>query len=151
MKSGEKAYMFIGQYLHSLEVKGRLAIPKSFRQGLGKKAVVTKGLDGCLFVFPNQTWQEFSQKIAAMSLTKKDSRSFARFLTFSATEINLDNQGRVLIPEHLRQFAGLKKYIVAAGAGQRIELWDKKRFSQYLNRVEKESEKIAERLEELGL
>ena len=143
--------MFLGQYLHSLEVKGRLAIPKKFRTGLGRKAVLTKGLDYCLFLFPFHAWEEFEQKLIKMSLTKKNSRAFARFLTFSAAEVIFDKQGRILIPEHLRKFAGMKKQVVVAGASQRIELWEKKRFDQYLSRVEKDSEKIAERLEELGL
>ena len=143
--------MFVGQYLHSLEEKGRLAIPKKFREELGKKAVLTKGLDGCLFLFPIQKWQEFSKKLAKMSLTKKDSRSFARFLTYSAAEIEFDKQGRVLIPEHLRSFSAITKDVVVTGALERIEIWDRKRFNQYLARIEKDSEKIAERLEELGI
>ncbi|MBL7159371.1 division/cell wall cluster transcriptional repressor MraZ [Candidatus Microgenomates bacterium] len=143
--------MFVGQYLHSLEKKGRLAIPNSLRKRLGKKAVLTKGLDGCLFLFAFEKWQEFTNKLAKMSLTKKDSRSFARFLSFSAAEITLDRQGRALIPNHLRKFAGIRKNVVIAGALERIEIWDQKRFNNYLTKVEKNSEKIAERLEELGL
>ena len=143
--------MFIGQYLHSLEEKGRLAIPKKFREKLGERVVLTKGLDGCLFLFPFKKWQEFTGKLAKMSLTKKDSRSFARFLTYSAAEIEFDKQGRVLIPEHLRRFAGVTKDVVVAGALERIEIWNKKRFDQYLARIEKDSEKISDRLEELGL
>jgi len=143
--------MFVGQYLHSLEAKGRLAIPKKFREELGEKAVLTKGLDGCLFLFPVNKWQEFTQRLSQMSLTKRDSRSFARFLTYSAAEVEFDQQGRVLIPDHLRRFGGMNKEVVIAGALQRVEIWDRKRFDQYLARVEKESEKIAERLEELGI
>ncbi len=143
--------MFIGQYLHTLEAKGRLAIPKSFRSSLSRQAVITKGLDGCLFLFPAEAWHDFSQKIAKMSLTKKDSRSFSRFLTFSAAQVNLDSQGRILIPDHLRKFAGLKKHVMVAGASDRVEVWDKKHFDQYQGRVEKETEKITERLTDVGL
>ncbi len=143
--------MFAGQYSHSLEVKGRLAIPKKFREKLGEKVVLTKGLDGCLFLFSVEKWQRFEKKLAGMSLTKKNSRAFARFLTYSAAEIEFDKQGRVLIPEHLRRFAGMSKDVIVAGALERIEIWDKKRFDQYLARIEKDSEKIAERIEELGL
>lgn len=143
--------MLVGQYLHSLEEKGRLAIPKKFREELGKKAVLTKGLDGCLFLFPFENWQEFEKKLAKMSLTKRDSRAFIRFLSFSAAEVRFDQQGRVLIPEHLRSFAGIVKNVVIAGVLERIEIWDKKRFDQYLTRIERDSEKIAERLEELGI
>lgn len=143
--------MFVGQYSHSLEEKGRLAVPKKFREELGKKAVLTKGLDGCLFLFSFEKWREFEEKLAQMSLTKRNSRAFARFLTYSAAEVEFDRQGRALIPEHLRSFAGITKNVVVAGALERIELWDKKRFDKYLSRIEKDSEKIAERLEELGL
>lgn len=142
--------MFIGQYLHTLEAKGRLAIPKQFRSSLGRRAVITKGLDGCLFLFSAEAWHDFSQKIAKMSLTKKDSRSFSRFLTFSAAEASLDSQGRILIPDHLRQFAGLKKHVMVAGASSRVEVWDKKRFDQYQGQIEKETEKITERLTDVG-
>lgn len=143
--------MLVGQYLHTLEEKGRLAIPKKFREELGKRAVLTKGLDGCLFLFSGERWQAFTSKLAKMSLTKRDSRSFVRFLTYAAAEVEFDRQGRVLIPEHLRGFAGLTKNVVVAGALERIEIWDQRRFNAYLLRIEKESEKIAERLEELGL
>lgn len=143
--------MFLGQFLHSLEEKGRLAIPKKFREGLGKKAVLTKGLDGCLFLFAQEKWQEFEKKLAQMSLTKRNSRAFARFLSFSAAEVEFDRQGRALIPEHLRRFAGIANNVVIAGALERIEIWDQGRFDRYLAGIEKDSEKIAERLEELGL
>lgn len=143
--------MFIGQYLHSLESKGRLAIPKKFRERLGKKAVLTKGLDGCLFLFSFEKWQEFEKKLAKTSLTKKDSRAFARFISYSAAEIGFDQQGRALIPDHLRKFAGMNKNVVVAGSIERIEIWDQKRFDNYLKRIERDSEKIADRLEELGL
>lgn len=143
--------MFVGQYLHSLESKGRLAVPKKFREELGEKAVLTKGLDGCLFLFSAEKWQEFEKRLAKMSLTKRDSRSFARFLTYSAAEVEFDKQGRALIPEHLRSFAGIARDVVVAGALERIEIWDKSRFDSYISRVEKESEKIAERLDQLGL
>lgn len=142
--------MFIGQYLHTLEVKGRLAIPRDFRSPLGRQAVITKGLDGCLFLFPLETWSSFSQKINQMSVTKKDSRAFSRFLTFAAAKVSLDSQGRILIPDHLRQFAGLKKHVMVAGASSRVEVWDKKRFDQYQGQIEKETEKITERLTDVG-
>lgn len=143
--------MFVGQYLHTLEEKGRLAIPKKFREELGKRAVITYGLDGCLFLFAPRLWQEFEKKLAKISLTKRNSRAFVRFLTYGAAEVEFDRQGRVLIPEPLRGFAGLTKNIVVAGALERIEIWDQRRFDQYLARIEKDGEKIAERLEELGL
>lgn len=143
--------MFVGQYQHSLEVKGRLAIPKKFREKLGQKAVITKGLDGCLFLFSSEKWKAFTKKLAKLSITKRDSRSFTRFLTYGAAEIEFDRQGRALIPDHLRKFAGLKTEVVVAGALERVEIWDRNRFNQYLTKTEKESEKIAERLDALGI
>lgn len=139
--------MFIGQYLHSLEGKGRLAVPKRFRQDLGKQLVVSRGLDGCLFVFSLEKWQALTEKLKKSSLTKKDARAFNRFLTYGAVEVKSDRQGRVLIPEFLRKYAGIKKEVVVAGALDRVEIWDKKRFDQYSKKIERESEEIAERLE----
>lgn len=143
--------MFIGQYLHSLENKGRLAVPKKFRQDLGQRLVISRGLDGCLFIFSLPKWQELAEKLTKSSLTKKDARAFNRFLTYSAAEVVFDKQGRVLIPEFLRNYAGIKNEVVVAGALDRLELWDKKRFDQYSQKIEKESEEIAERLGEVGL
>lgn len=139
--------MFIGQYLHSLEDKGRLAMPKKFRQDLGKQLVVSRGLDGCLFAFSLGKWQELTEKLKKSSLTKKDSRAFNRFLTYGAIEVEADSQGRILIPLFLREYASIKKEVVVAGALDRVEIWDKKRFDQYSKKIEKESEEIAERLE----
>ena len=123
--------MLTGQYLHSLEDKGRLAIPKKFREKLGKGGVLTKGLDGCLFLFSYEKWQEFEKKLAKMSLTKRDSRAFTRFLTFSAEEVVFDQQGRALVPEHLRRFAGLDKNVIVAGALERLEIWDQINHFEY--------------------
>lgn len=142
--------MFIGQYLHSLEDKGRLAIPKKFRQDLGQKMIFSRGLDGCLFVFPLKKWASLTIKLSQSSLTKKASRAFSRFLTYGAVQVETDNQGRVLIPEFLRKFAGIKNDVVIAGSLERVEVWDKKRFDQYSQKLEKEGETIAESLGEVG-
>jgi len=143
--------MFIGQYEHNLEEKGRLSIPKKFRGELGEGAVLTKGLDGCLFLFPKEKWNEFIGKLSQTPLTKADARGFSRLLTYGASEVDLDGQGRVLIPEYLRESAGIKNEAVVAGALNRIEIWSKENFVAYQGKIENESTDIAERLAELGI
>lgn len=143
--------MFIGQYEHNLEEKGRLSIPKKFRDEITEGGILTRGLDGCLFLFPKGRWEEFINKLSQTPLTKSDARGFSRLLTYGATEVELDGQGRILVPEFLRNFAGIKKEVILAGALERIEIWDKENFSDYQQKIEKEGETIAERLAELGI
>lgn len=143
--------MFLGHYEHTLEAKGRLSIPKKFRQELVTGGVLTEGLDGCLFLFPKGKWETLAKKLAAAPLTRKDARAFARLLTFGAFDVELDQQGRVLIPEKLRQFAQIAKKVVVAGAIDRVEIWGKNRFDRYLEKIESRSEEIAEKLTELGI
>lgn len=143
--------MFVGQYEHNLEEKGRLSVPKKFRGDLAEGGVLTRGLDGCLFLFPKKRWEEFVDKLSQTPLTKADARGFSRLLTYGATEVELDGQGRILVPEFLRNFAGIKKEVILAGALERIEIWDKENFSDYQQKIEKESEMISERLAELGI
>lgn len=127
--------MFIGHYYHSIEAKGRLAIPVSFREELTSGGVVTWGLDGCLFLFPNSYWQKFSEKLASLSLTNQTARNLTRILVQSAQEINFDSQGRTLIPEHLRNQANLKKQVVVAGSLNRIEIWDQETYHKHLELI----------------
>jgi MraZ protein len=143
--------MFLGHYEHTLEAKGRLSIPKKFRPELIAGGVLTEGLDGCLFLFPKGKWEALAKKLAAAPLTRKDARAFARLLTFGAFDVELDQQGRVLLPEKLRQFAQIVKKVVVAGAIDRVEIWGKQRFDRYLEKIESRSEEIAEKLTELGI
>lgn len=143
--------MFIGQYEHNLEEKGRLSVPKKFRTDLADGGVLTRGLDGCLFLFPKRHWEEFVEKLQQTPLTKADARGFSRLLTYGANEVEIDAQGRILVPEYLRQFAGIKKEVILAGSLERIEIWDKENFTVYQEKIEKEGELIAERLADLGL
>lgn len=143
--------MFIGQYEHNLEEKGRLSIPKKFRSELAEGGVLTRGLDGCLFLFSKKRWNEFVEKLSQTPLTKADARGFSRLLTYGAVEVELDRQGRILVPEFLRSFAGIKKEVVLAGALNRIEVWDNGEFATYQEKIEKDSQVISERLAELGL
>lgn len=127
--------MFIGRHYHQLEAKGRLAIPQKFRLDLKSGGVMTWGLDGCLFLFPASYWQELSNKLAGLPLTNPSARQFTRLLVQSATELNLDKQGRTLIPEHLRIQAKLKKQVVVAGALTRAEIWDKDLYHKHLEKI----------------
>lgn len=143
--------MFIGIYYHTLEAKGRLAIPASFRRKLDKGSIVTRGLDGCLFLFPAPEWKKFSVKLHQSPVTKKKAREFVRLMTHAAAEVEFDSQGRTRIPSYLQELAGLKKEVVVAGSLNRIEIWDKVRYHQYMTKIEEKSEQIAESLTELGI
>ena len=115
--------MFMGEYNHTLDAKGRVIIPSKFREALGEEFVVSRGLDGCLFVYANEDWNAFEQKLTALPLINKDARSFARFFLAGAATVEVDKQGRILIPSNLREFAGLDKDVVLVGVGSRIEIW----------------------------
>ena len=143
--------MFIGQYEHNLEEKGRLSVPKKFRNDLVDGGVLTRGLDNCLFLFPKKRWEEFMSKLSQTPLTKADARGFSRLLTYGAVEVELDAQGRILLPEFLRIFAGIKKEVILAGALERVEIWDRDNFAAYQEKIENESGALAERLAELGI
>lgn len=141
----------IGEYSHNLDDKGRLAVPKKFRAVLAKGAVVTRGLDTCLFLYTKQEWQKLAEKLASLPFAQANTRAFARLMLAGAMDVEVDNQGRVILPEYLRQFAGLKKEVVVAGLYNRLELWDKESWAAYTKKNEKESAKIAEQMSELGV
>ena len=141
--------MFMGEYNHTIDTKGRLIIPSKFREALGDGFVVTKGLDGCLFVYDNAEWTAFEEKLKALPMTNKESRKFVRFFLAGAAEVEVDKQGRILIPAVLREFAGLDKDVVLVGVASRIEIWSKEKWedaSEY-----DDMEDIAEHMSELGL
>ncbi len=149
--STQSKSMFIGEYSHNLDEKGRLAVPKKFRQVLSKGAVVTRGLDNCLFLYTKQEWQKLAEKLANLPFAQANTRAFARLMLAGAMDVDVDGQGRVVVPEYLRSFAGLKKEIVVAGLYNRLELWDKDAWADYTKKNEKESGKIAEQMSELGV
>lgn len=138
--------MFIGQYAHHLEEKGRLSIPKKFRSGLEAGAILSQGLDGCLFLYPKDTWLALTTQLQALPLTQGDARSFVRALSYTAVEVEIDRQGRVLVPEYLKRYAGINSECVVAGALERIEVWDAARFAKYVDRASSTAEEIAEKL-----
>jgi MraZ protein len=143
--------MFIGEYQHNLDDKGRLAIPIKFRKELQKGAVVTRGLDNCLFLYTKSEWEKLAQKLAVLPISQSNSRAFARLMLAGAMAVSVDKQGRVVLPEYLRSFASLKKEAIVAGLYSRLEIWDAKKWSDYKNITEKESGEIAERMAELGV
>ncbi len=143
--------MFIGEYTHNLDSKGRVAIPAKFRNKLGAGAIITRGLDHCLFIFNDKEWDILAQKLIALPLAKADSRAFSRLMLAGAVDGELDKQGRILIPDYLREYAGLKKQIVVAGLYNRIEIWDSEAWKQYKTKTESASDEIAEKLSELGI
>lgn len=141
--------MFMGEYNHTVDTKGRLIIPSKFREQLGEEFIVTKGLDGCLFVFPQDEWQAFEEKLRTLPLTQKGARQFTRFFVAGATPCELDKQGRILLPATLREFASLDKDVVLAGMLNRIEIWSKDKWTE--NNACGDMDDIAEQMTQLGL
>ncbi len=143
--------MFIGEYNHNLDDKGRLAIPAKFRAILKKGAVVTKGLDNCLFLYSKEQFEIIAQKFASLPVSQAKARAFARHMLAGAMDVEFDNQGRINLPEYLRRFAGLKKSTIVAGLYNRLEIWDERAWNSYKAAAEKNSNAIAEELGELGV
>ena len=143
--------MFIGEFKHNLDLKGRLAVPVKFRKKLSGGAIVTRGLDKCLFVFGNKEWEALAQKLIALPLAQANSRAFVRLMLAGAMDVELDKQGRILIPDYLRDYAGLKKETIVAGLYNRFEIWNSESWKEYKNKTESQSDEIAEKLSELGI
>ncbi len=141
--------MFMGEYNHTIDTKGRLIVPSKFREALGDTFVVTKGLDGCLFVYDNQEWNAFEEKLKSLPITNKEARQFARFFLAGAAEVEVDKQGRILVPNILREFAQINKEVVLIGGASRIEIWSKERFEGIT--AFEDMDEIAEHMAELGL
>lgn len=143
--------MFIGEYQHSIDEKGRLAVPSKFRSKLSKGAVVTKGLDNCLFLYTNEEWEKLATKLASLPISKSNTRAFARLMLAGAMDVQLDKQGRIVLPEYLRKYAGMKKKSIIAGLYNRLEIWDEDQWNKYKQGTEKQSSDIAEALEGLDV
>ncbi len=143
--------MFIGEYNHNLDEKGRLAIPAKFRAILKKGAVVTKGLDGCLFLYSKNQFEVIAKKFAALPLSQSKARAFTRHMLAGAMDVEFDNQGRITLPEYLRNFSNLKKKVIVAGLYNHLEIWDESAWNKYKMSSEKNSNDIAEALGDLGI
>ncbi|MFH1233712.1 MAG: division/cell wall cluster transcriptional repressor MraZ [Patescibacteria group bacterium] len=143
--------MFIGEYNHNLDDKGRLAVPVKFRILLKHGAVVTKGLDNCLFLYAKKEWLELAKKLSKLPINQANPRAFARLMLAGAMDVDFDNQGRIMLPEYLRKFAGVKKKVIIAGLYNRLEIWDEDNWNKYKAGAEEKSVDIAEALGELGV
>ncbi|HHX58612.1 MAG TPA: division/cell wall cluster transcriptional repressor MraZ [Candidatus Moranbacteria bacterium] len=143
--------MFIGEYQHNLDPKKRVALPVKFRSDFKAGAVITRGLDSCLFVYPKAEWDKIADKLGSMPVGEKATRSFVRLMLAGAVDVKLDSQGRVLIPEYLKEYSKIKKEVTVAGLFNRLELWDSKLWEKYKKAAEKDQDKIAEELGKLGM
>ncbi|UOE92937.1 division/cell wall cluster transcriptional repressor MraZ [Alkalihalobacillus sp. LMS39] len=143
--------MFMGEYRHNVDEKGRLIIPAKFRDGLGDSFVITRGLDRCLFVYPQEEWKQLEAKLKTLPFTKKDARAFTRFFFSGATECELDKQGRVNIVSPLRDFAEIAKECVIIGVSNRVEIWSKGIWEEYFAESEDSFSEIAENIVDFDL
>lgn len=143
--------MFMGEYTHSMDTKGRLIIPSKLREDLTEKFVITRGLDNCLFLYPLPEWNTLEEKLISLPMTSKNARNFVRFFFSGASECELDKQGRISLPSNLRDYADFEHEIVIIGLANRIELWAKEKWDSYMNEVENSYEDIADAMEELGI
>ncbi|NMB48119.1 division/cell wall cluster transcriptional repressor MraZ [Candidatus Kuenenbacteria bacterium] len=143
--------MFLGEYSHNIDDKNRLAIPAKFRPELKDGAVITRGLDNCLFLFTKKDWRILAEKLAQLPLSQANARSFARMMLMGAMEVGVDKLGRILIPDYLKKFAELKKQVVIGGVLNRIEIWDENKWQNYKNKAEEKAEEVAEGMRELGI
>jgi len=143
--------MFIGEYKHTIDEKGRLAVPVKFRSDLAKGAVVTRGLDNCLFLYSIEEWKKLADKLSKLPISKANTRAFARLMLAGAMDVELDKQGRIVLPEYLRKYAGVKKKVVITGLYNRLEIWDETAWEKYKEGTEKDSRNIAEALGELNV
>lgn len=143
--------MLLGEYQHNLDQKGRVAIPAKFKEKLAGGAIITRGIDGCLFVFATKEWEDLAKKLIALPLAQANSRAFVRLMLAGAMDVAPDVQSRILIPDYLRKYADLKKAVVIAGLYNRVEIWDAAKWNEYKKKTEGASEEIAEKLGELGI
>ena len=143
--------MYIGEYSHTLDPKKRLSLPAKFRKELGRTVVITRGLDHCLFLLSQAAWKKLVQKFSELSIGSSDTRGFNRFMLSGAVEVEVDSAGRVLVPDFLKDFAGLSLNVVVAGVGERVEIWDEKKWKTYKSHIESEGDLMAAKLGEIGV
>ncbi|MDO5026223.1 MAG: division/cell wall cluster transcriptional repressor MraZ [Tissierellia bacterium] len=143
--------MYIGEYIHSIDSKGRVIMPQKFRDQLGPSFFITRGIDGCLFVYDESEWQAMYDKMKDLKLTSKKAREFSRFLYAPAREVEVDKQGRIIIPQNLREYADIKKEVAITGVASRIEIWSKERYDQYNIEKEEIFNNMMDEFEELDI
>jgi MraZ protein len=142
--------MLIGQYTHTLDPKKRLSLPSSFRRELGKRVVLTNGLDHCIFVYSLKEWEKVTARLTDSGIGNADTRSFNRFMLAGAVETDVDASGRILVPDFLKKFANLGEKVVLAGVHSRIELWNESAWTTYTEKVGNEADTLAEKLSDIG-
>jgi len=143
--------MFIGEYTHTMDAKRRVSLPSPFRDELDDNVVLTRGLDSCIFLFPQQAWQEIADELAGLSFGDADSRGLNRFLLAGAREVSIDKSGRILVPDFLAEFASLDKDVVFTGVHSRIELWGSDQWQTYSSEVESQADLLAQTLGDVGM
>ena len=144
-------YMFIGEYQHTLDPKNRVIMPSKFREKLGDSFVMTKGLDNCLFIYSSQEWSIVEEKLKSLPMTNKDARAFVRFFFAGACECELDKQGRIVMPNHLKDYARIDKELVIIGVSTRIEIWSKEEWNKFNSDANISYEDVAEKMSQLGI
>lgn len=142
--------MFIGEYQHSIDEKGRVSLPVKFRARLASGCVVTRGIDKCLWVYPQDEWEKLAKKISQLPITQKDSRNFSRLILSGAVDLNIDKLGRINLPNYLKDYAGINKKVIVTGMYNRIEIWPEENWNDFKKEMEENSEQIAENLSDLG-
>ncbi|WP_113921144.1 division/cell wall cluster transcriptional repressor MraZ [Alkalibaculum bacchi] len=143
--------MFIGEYQHNIDDKGRLTMPSKFREALGESFILTKGMDKCLFIFPRDEWSTFEEKLKTLPISSKDARAFTRFFFAGAAECELDKQGRIMVPSNLRNYAGVSKETYIIGVSSRLEIWSKENWEDYNEDDDLSYDAIAEKMSMLGI
>lgn len=146
-----KKNMLIGEFTHNIDEKKRIAIPAKFRKEIGTEAVITRGLDNCLFIYPINEWKKVAEKLSTLPMGHADNRNFARLFLAGASSVSLDSMGRILIPDYLRNIAGLKDRVVITGVYKKLEVWDADLWENYKSKIEKETNVLAEKLGEVGM
>ncbi len=143
--------MFTGEYQHALDNKGRVTVPSRLREALGERFLITKGLDRCIFVYPLAEWARLQQKLRKLKMTNPQSRAFKRIVFSGAMEVEADKQGRVLIPNKLREYAGIEKDVILIGVGERVEIWSENAWNDYYEEADSNYEELAEKLVDYDL
>lgn len=143
--------MYIGEYIHSIDAKGRVIMPQKFREQLSPIFYITRGIDGCLFVYDETEWQAMYDKMKDLRLTSKKAREFSRFLYAPAREVEVDKQGRIIIPQNLREYASITKDVAITGVASRIEIWAKEKYDEYNKEKDEVFENMMDEFEELDI
>jgi MraZ protein len=143
--------MFMGEFQHSLDDKGRLIIPSKFRENLGEKFIVTRGLDNCLFVYPQTQWKILEEKIKELPTSHADTRAFVRLFFSGAVEAETDKQGRIMIPQHLRQHARIERDVYVIGVSTKVEIWAREAWEHYSSQAQQSYENITETIISIGI